>query len=368
MAVVAAALVAGPVHGGASPSPASVPAKREELQRVRERLNEQRRRLEQTRRHERRMADEVQRLDREREAAEQRLVRLAVESRRVRHREEAAAAALARAESSLARQQTLLSDRLIDANRLGRAGYLDVVLGATSFPEFVARLVSAIIHQDARLIQTYTTDRDRTAELRDQLEEQREHLRAVMQETEERQQTLAQKTGEKRSILLRIMRERAVAERAVRELEEDSAEIQALLNRLQGIVVGGRGGGLVGFILPLRGAMTSRFGLRTHPLFGRRHFHTGVDIAAPRGTPVRAAMDGTVLFTGWYGGYGKLVVLDHGNGLSTLYGHLSAILVSAGARVTRAQVIGRVGSTGYSTGPHLHYEVRRNGRPIDPQR
>jgi murein DD-endopeptidase MepM/ murein hydrolase activator NlpD len=367
-ATLAAALAAVPARGASAPSPASVPAKQEELKRVRQRLDEQRRRLEQTRRHERRMADEVQRLDREREAAEQRLARLAVETRRVRQREEAAAAALARAESSLARQQTLLSDRLIDAHRLGRAGYLDVVLGATSFPEFVARarLVSAIIHQDARLIQTYTTDRDRTAELREALEEQREHYRALTEETQERQQTLAEKIGEKRSILRRIVGERSVAERAVRELEEDSAEIEALINRLQGTVSGTPGRGLAAFALPLRGAFTSRFGLRTHPLFGRRHFHTGVDIAAPRGTPVRAAMEGTVLFAGWYGGYGKLVVLDHGNGLSTLYGHLSAILVGAGTRVNRGDIIGRVGSTGYSTGPHLHYEVRQNGRPIDP--
>jgi murein DD-endopeptidase MepM/ murein hydrolase activator NlpD len=367
-AVLLAVLVlAGTAYAGPSPSPATLPETREELQRVRRRLDEQRRRLEQARRHERRLADEVQRLDREREAAEMRIIGLTAELRRVRQREEAAAVALARAESSLARQQTLLSDRLVDAHRMGRAGYLDVVLGATSFPEFVARarLVGAIIHEDARLIETYAADRDRTLELREQLEEQRERVRALMAETEERQATLRQNVGEKREILRRIMGERAVTEQAVRELEEDSAQIEGLIQRLQGGAVAGARG-LAGFAMPVRGSFTSRFGFRTHPLFGRRHFHSGVDIAAPRGTPVRAAMDGTVLYAGWYGGYGKLVVLDHGGGLSTLYGHLSAILVNPGARVTRSQVIGRVGSTGYSTGPHLHYEVRRNGRPVDP--
>jgi murein DD-endopeptidase MepM/ murein hydrolase activator NlpD len=229
-----------------------------------------------------------------------------------------------------------------------------------------ARLVSAIIHQDTRLIQGYAADRDRTAELRERLEAQREQMRELMEETQERQQTLDARTAEKRRILRRIIRERSVAEQAVRELQEDSAELAALIQRLQGTGASFRGRGLAGFLLPLRGALTSRFGRRTHPLFGRRHFHTGVDIAAPRGSPVRAAMDGTVLYAGWYGGYGKLIVLDHGQGLSTLYGHLSSILVSPGARVARSQVIGRVGSTGYSTGPHLHYEVRRNGRPVDP--
>jgi murein DD-endopeptidase MepM/ murein hydrolase activator NlpD len=371
-ALIAVLLAAGTAAGqSAAPSPptgAQLPAKREELRRVRQQLQEQRLRLARTRRSERRLADEVGDLDRGREAAERQLARLAVELRRVRRREEAAAAALAHAESALARQQTFLSERLVDAHRLGRAGYLDVVLGATSFPEFVARarLVSAIIHQDAALVQTYARDRDRTAALREQLEAEHERVRTVMQETEERQAVLARQVEQKRAILRRIMRERQVAEQAVRELEEDSAELEALIQRLQGAGVALGRRAMAGFVLPLRGPFTSRFGSRIHPLFGRRHFHTGLDIAAPRGTPVRAAMSGVVLFAGWYGGYGKLVVLDHGQGLSTLYGHLSVISVAVGQRVASQQVIGLVGSTGYSTGPHLHYEVRQNGRPVDP--
>lgn len=370
--MLVAGLLAGGPAGRAAAAPVSagaqLPAKREELRRVQQRLQEQRQRLARTRRNERRLADEVGDLDRGREAAEQRLARLAAELRRVRRQEEAAATALARAESALARQQTHLGERLVDAHRLGRAGYLDVVLGATSFPEFVARarLVSAIIHQDAQLVQTYAKDRDRTAELREQLEAQHARVRTLMQETEERQAALAHQVEEKRAILRRIMRERLMAEQAVRELEEDSAELEALIQRLQGAgaVLGRRA--MAGFILPLRGRFTSRFGSRIHPLFGRRHLHTGLDIAAPRGTPVRAAASGVVLFAGWYGGYGKLVVLDHGQGLSTLYGHLSVVGVAVGQRVARNQVIGRVGSTGYSTGPHLHFEVRQNGRPVDP--
>lgn len=368
--VLAAFLVAVPAPAAPSPqaSSSSLPAKREELKRVQRELTVRRQRLEQARRSERRLSDEVQRIDRERETSEQRLARLAAELRRVRRREEAAAAALARAEISLARQRSMLGDRVRDAHRLGRAGYLDVVVGATSFPEFVARarMVSAIIHQDARLIRTYAADRDETAQLREQLEAQREQVRLLMRETEERQRVLAEQGAEKRAILGRIMRERATTEQAVRELEEDSAQLASLIQRLQGAAgLAGRRG-LTAFALPLRGPLTSRFGLRVHPLFGRRHFHTGVDIAASRGTPVRAADEGTVLFAGWYGGYGKLVVIDHGQGVSTLYGHLSEILVTAGQRVARNHLIGKVGSTGYSTGPHLHFEVRRNGKPIDP--
>jgi len=128
------------------------------------------------------------------------------------------------------------------------------------------------------------------------------------------------------------------------------------------------GRSLAAFIWPLRGIVTSRFGFRRHPIFRLRQFHQGLDIAAAQGSPVRAAFAGVVLFAGWYGGYGKLVIIDHGQGTSTLYGHLSAILASTGQQVPQGHVVGRVGSTGYSTGPHLHFEVRQNGKPVDPTR
>ncbi|MGQ0569551.1 MAG: murein hydrolase activator EnvC family protein [Armatimonadota bacterium] len=368
-ATLTALVGATPVHLAAA-GPALLPAKQEELKRLQQQLDAQRQRLAQTRRRERRISDDVQGLDRQREVTERRLSRLSADLRRVRMRADVAAGALARAELALARRRSLLADRVLDAHRYGRAGYLDVVLGATSFAEFVARtrLVGAILHHDARLIQAYTTDRNQTAQLRVRLEEQQAQVRTLVGETEERRGVLTRHGVEKRDTLRRIVQERTASERAVRELEEDSTKLEALIQRLQGqgSLTGGRR--LAAFILPLRGVMTSRFGFRVHPIFSRRHFHTGVDISARFHAPVRAASDGTVLFAGWYGGYGKLVVLDHGQGLSTLYGHLSTILVRPGQRITRNQVVGRVGSTGYSTGPHLHYEVRQNGRPVDPLR
>lgn len=117
---------------------------------------------------------------------------------------------------------------------------------------------------------------------------------------------------------------------------------------------------------PSDGRITSRFGWRIHPIFGTREFHTGVDIANARGTPVRAAEEGVVRFAGWMSGYGRLIILTHRNGLETSYSHLSALLVTLGQRVVKGQVVGRMGSTGWSTGPHLLFEVRLNGVPLDP--
>ena len=118
--------------------------------------------------------------------------------------------------------------------------------------------------------------------------------------------------------------------------------------------------------MPVAARISSSFGWRVHPVLGFRRLHKGMDFAAPYGSPIRAATDGIVAFAGRHGGYGNFVKLVHGGGLATGYGHMSRIAVRGGERVSRGEVIGYVGSTGLSTGPHLHYELWRNGAPINP--
>lgn len=112
--------------------------------------------------------------------------------------------------------------------------------------------------------------------------------------------------------------------------------------------------------------MTSQFGMRLHPLAGRMRMHEGIDLAATMGTPVYATADGSISFAGASGGYGVLIQIDHGGALQTRYGHLSRLGVRVGQRVQAGQLIGWSGSTGQSTGPHLHYEVRLGGRAVNP--
>ncbi len=119
---------------------------------------------------------------------------------------------------------------------------------------------------------------------------------------------------------------------------------------------------------PVEGPLSARFGIRRNPFGEGYEFHTGVDLEARYGEPVRATADGTVVFAAHWGGYGNLVILDHGHGLTTLYGHLARISVRVGQAVRRGQIVGRAGNTGRSTGPHVHYEVRVNDRPVNPQR
>jgi len=121
------------------------------------------------------------------------------------------------------------------------------------------------------------------------------------------------------------------------------------------------------FIWPVDGRVTDAFGWRIHPITGRQQFHNGIDIAAPSGTPVKAVASGTVEFTGWSEGYGRIVVIHHGQGYRTKYGHLSRSVVSQGQKVGRGEVIGYVGESGNATGPHCHFEVEVNGRAANPK-
>ena len=140
-----------------------------------------------------------------------------------------------------------------------------------------------------------------------------------------------------------------------------------MLRRNQASNRGGAVGGSGSMMWPTDVRLiTSEFGWRTHPISGRQRYHSGLDIGAEYGDSIRAADGGEVVTAGWIQGYGNTVIIEHGNGISSLYGHTSEVLVSEGQTVRKGQIIARVGSSGDSTGPHLHFEVRQGGSPVSP--
>jgi murein DD-endopeptidase MepM/ murein hydrolase activator NlpD len=156
---------------------------------------------------------------------------------------------------------------------------------------------------------------------------------------------------------------RETREEYLEEVVALAAQSATLAAAIRDAQAGSTGTGIpsaAGFIWPVNGTVVSGYGMR----WGR--LHEGIDIAAPTGTPIWAAAAGTVIHAGWLGGYGNLVVVDHGNGLATAYAHASAILVGVGQSVSQGETISLVGSTGNSSGPHLHFEVRVNGVAVDP--
>ena len=169
------------------------------------------------------------------------------------------------------------------------------------------------------------------------------------------------------SMIEKLKNDKIAYQRAERELEHQSKSIGTYISRT---VKDDKVQVSSGFMKPISGRITSPFGWRTHPIFNTRSFHSGVDIGGPNYGEIHASNSGKVIYTGWYGGYGKVVIVEHGmyggKPLSTLYAHMSTIKVTNGQKVTKGQVLGNEGTTGYSTGPHCHFEVRVNGQPSNP--
>lgn len=218
----------------------------------------------------------------------------------------------------------------------------------------------------------------RQGSLKVQLDDAQSDLRKEQAKAQEAEQVAAQERDRVSQLRTQADAEReqaAAAEQHEQAVIEDirarKADFEAQYNAVQAQIAAmvSRGNPAPGnhrFIWPVNGPVSSPFGPRVQPIIGASTMHPGIDIAVSQGTPIKAAGDGVVRMAGWNGGYGNFTLIDHGGGLATAYGHQSRIAVSAGEHVSTGEVIGYVGSTGASTGPHLHWEVRVNGNPVNP--
>lgn len=267
---------------------------------------------------------------------------------------------------------------------IGRLRYLQrspaslgwaVLLQSQNISDFLdrRRQLKLVYQADQKILAKLTQQANQIKKQKTEVEQQKNEIALI------RQQLLAQKAdyqgqAELQSdLILRLNSDRLALEAAQNQLDKDSealsvliqqkiAEAQNKTNSRNSILL--RGTGIMAF--PSDASTSSPFGWRMHPVLGYRRFHAGLDFAASYGSTIRAADSGTVIMAGWYGGYGNAVIIDHGKGITTLYGHTSQLFVSEGQTVQRGQAIAAVGSTGLSTGPHLHFEVRRDGTPVDP--
>ena len=264
-------------------------------------------------------------------------------------------------------QTKTLHRRIRDIYKNGQVNYIDVLFGAKDFSDFVSRMdiLKKILAYDNALLQATKADREALARAKAQLEIDRVKIVELRKQSAAKKELVAARRQERQGVLNAATYERETAERAYRELIETSKQIETMIRKIQS---GEKNvGGSTGTMLwPAEGEITSPFGWRVHPIFGTQRLHTGIDIGADYGDTVRAADGGVIIHSDWMGGYGNAVIIDHGNGISTLYAHNSQLLVSEGQTVAKGQAISRVGSTGYSTGPHLHFEVRQNGTPVNP--
>lgn len=242
-----------------------------------------------------------------------------------------------------------------------------VLLQSENFNEFLDRRyqLRRVYAADRNVLVELKAKADDIKQQRAVVESQKTRVSLLQQELLAKKQQFEAEAVQQKQLITRLQSDQTALEAAQAQLARDSEEIAALIRKKvaesTGVV---RGTGI--FALPVNGRITSGFGYRRHPILGTSRLHAGVDFGAPTGTTIYAADSGRVIFSGWYGGYGNTVILDHGGGISTLYAHSSRLFVSAGQSVSQGQAIAAVGSTGLSTGPHLHFEVRQNGSPVNP--
>lgn len=268
----------------------------------------------------------------------------------------------ARADLEDARQR--FADRLVEWYKEGAGSMLGSIINTGDLSSFflVASYMEAIMENDQGIIDFIRDQQGRLYEQTTQLGSEIsefEELVVEMRVDEERYQELREERYSRVSALSSDM---AIVEQSMRDLQAASYEFAMLLQA--STYTGGVSGAL---IKPVDYPINSPFGNRIHPIFGDQRMHTGVDMAAPYGTLIHAAQAGIIVYSGWKRGYGNTVIIDHGNGLATLYAHASSVEVRVGEMVSRGQVVAKVGSTGYSTGNHLHFEVRVNGEPVNPE-
>ena len=273
--------------------------------------------------------------------------------------------------AKLSRHRSVLAERLRQLYKHPPSDYIAFVLDSRDIEDAAIRTYAfqRILQYDEKTIETMREAKEELENQEAQLKRQQTRLDSLRKAIAYQTRELHAAEAEQAWLLRRVQTERETYERWLREWEEESRAISALLRRLQSAQRGQPRpipAWTGPFIRPVDGPIVSGFGYRVHPIFRRVKFHYGVDISAPSGKPIRAAAGGVVVFAGWRRAYGNTVIIDHGDGMATLYAHCSRILVGEGEVVKQGQIIALVGSTGLSTGPHLHFEVRRYGEPINP--
>lgn len=272
----------------------------------------------------------------------------------------------------------------------GGYNILAIISKSDSFSDMLTAMddVGEIMESDRQLEDAYIAARENTESVKADYEDTRAELEELKAQLKAEQEELEKDIEEAIQIILDLENDlenrqaeydaimaaedaaNATIDKLVAELEaQRAAEAAAAAAAAGGSSGGGSANASGSFLWPVASYVyvSSRFGLRVHPITGKTKSHTGIDIASNQGTAVYASDGGSVTLAGWNGGYGNCIMIDHGNGYVTLYGHLSSISVSVGQTVSQGATIGAVGSTGNSTGPHLHFEVLKNGTRIDPE-
>ena len=276
---------------------------------------------------------------------------------------------LAEAEAQLSYREDLLKLRLRAIQQHGVIAYVEVLFESSSFSDFLTRLhnLSLIAGSDLSLIDEIQAERAVIHAWKEELEAKKHNLEGMRNQLVANENELSRSAGDRNNLLEDLEGEIALNLKAIQDLEYEAQEIDGVIRTLLAEAASQFSGlhGALNYPIEAPTWISSGYGWRRDPFSGAQAWHGGVDIAPYHGAAnyIIAAEEGKVIYAGWNGGYGNCIMLDHGAGTVTLYGHMSSLLVRVGEVVTRGQRIGRAGTTGYSTGVHLHFEVREFNKP-----
>lgn len=281
---------------------------------------------------------------------------------------------------SVETQEAFLEKRLVALYKFGETGMPQIFFSSNSYAEFLnsRRYLASILGQDRELVEDFRKRQTVLGSYREQLKEDERELQALKEQTEKKQAEIRKDRLQKSRLLDSVRGEKRIHLAAIKELETASAQLQTLLNRLEReirekakaevFIPAGKGFGTFRgkLAFPVEGRILSTFGKNENPKFNTFTVQKGIEIEAAIGAEIRAVYDGRVLYSDWFKGYGKILIIDHGEGYYTLSGHASALLKNVGEEVRGGEGVALVGDTGSLKGPCLYFEIRQRGKPLDP--
>jgi len=356
--------------------------KKSELNQVGKDIENKKEQLEKVKREQTQVAAQIQAIEDQIEEKEKELAKAEQQLAETQEQLEKTREELAVAIETAEKQKEEMADRIRAIYMNGNAGYLQLLFESRSLNEFLDRLeiVKWLVSYDNQVLEDMRAYQEAVDAKRQELEEEERSITLTCQQIEQQKKDIENKKKEREKLLDKLQDQEVEYEKDLDELEKTSKElekkIQQMLKELEEKKKRSQyTGGVLTWPVPGFYRITSSFGYRIHPIYGTNRMHTGIDIGSNYegenkisiyGQNFVAGADGTVLHAGWYGSYGNCVIIDHGGGITTLYAHGSKVLVSAGQTVKRGQPVMKVGSTGASTGAHAHFEVRKNGTPVNP--
>jgi len=277
---------------------------------------------------------------------------------------------LNRNDAEYKRRVALSKLRIREMYKTQDLGWLTLLLNNNSFGGLIENTYyyRKLLERDLHNINQARTAKQEVERKKEDLEYQKNIIESTKKSIEQQKVIYERRSEQQKQIYNDLRAQRLRYEKETDALLRNSQEVETMIKKLMMENPNAEARGTGKYIWPVRGVITSTYGRRVHPVFKIAKMHTGLDIGVAHGTPVKAADYGIVTYSDWWGGYGRCIIIDHGRGYATLYAHLSKQIVKKGDRVDKDQVIGNVGTTGYSTGPHLHFEVRKNGETTDPRK